>query len=645
MRILLLILFSILISANARAFSITAMNNATTIVSGATTTFYFPVIGTTAGVNTACATANRYPSTLTNLDATSTTAGILYFDITASKTRDVIFGATATTGTVSIAVENSAGSLIALAPTGTHSPVATSPNKSKYIQYETDGATQRFGISLPDVTTPEAGSGLCFYLNAILPSYYPLADCQSSTPPSITVKFGIISTNTLITSNSTGDINSSEVYNIVLGHCPPNTTANVITAPDFNYTLTPGDARFKIENNTVAPTPGTLPLQSLLVVADSDSTTTTMTSEVVRSFQGATGSSTNYVSGLQNDVRYCVSIGYVNAAGFVSDLINPTSQCVTPSVVEGFLNRSTCFVATAAYGEEWDTRLETLRQFRDQLLLRSKPGRAFVDWYYSWSPKAAHYIWDRPSMKFAVRTLLLPIVVAAEVSLWLKGHGVVSLVLLGFLFFIMIFAVFRSRRLRKSSALFMCVLVFFILPSAQAAAPSAAEMKNPQEMQPYIESLKAGHKLQPKYSKKARKAAGIALVTSNNFDITSTQTQANSFNNVYKPGEKYAFSVSLFYEHHLVRHPYAGAFGPYAQLNVITLKGKGIFTRFGTHSDDTRFSYYAVPLTLGGAYRYTTQGIVQPFVQIGVAAIPIMESRDDDKPNLRALSAGFATNL
>ena len=110
-------------------------------------------------------------------------------------------------------------------------------------------------------------------------------------------------------------------------------------------------------------------------------------------------------------------------ANWDTSLIAPvTAACATPSQIDGFLNRSTCFIATAAYGEEWDPRLETLRQFRDQVLERIAIGRAFVEWYYSWSPTAAHWLLANPSYKAIVRMALLPLVEGARVSLWLRAN-------------------------------------------------------------------------------------------------------------------------------------------------------------------------------------------------------------------------------
>ena len=46
-----------------------------------------------------------------------------------------------------------------------------------------------------------------------------------------------------------------------------------------------------------------------------------------------------------------------------------------------------CFVATAVYGSRDAPQVRTLREFRDNVLMQSPTGRAFVDFYYSGAGK------------------------------------------------------------------------------------------------------------------------------------------------------------------------------------------------------------------------------------------------------------------
>lgn len=69
-----------------------------------------------------------------------------------------------------------------------------------------------------------------------------------------------------------------------------------------------------------------------------------------------------------------------------------------------------CFIATAAYGYYSAPQVQALREFRDRYLMTTTPGRAFVGWYYTYSPIAAQFINEHPGLKPAVRVALLPAV-------------------------------------------------------------------------------------------------------------------------------------------------------------------------------------------------------------------------------------------
>ena len=64
-----------------------------------------------------------------------------------------------------------------------------------------------------------------------------------------------------------------------------------------------------------------------------------------------------------------------------------------------------CFVATVAFGEG-APELETLRTFRDRVLARSRPGRAFIAWYYREGPALAGVVARRPLLRSATRVAL-----------------------------------------------------------------------------------------------------------------------------------------------------------------------------------------------------------------------------------------------
>jgi YVTN family beta-propeller protein len=73
-----------------------------------------------------------------------------------------------------------------------------------------------------------------------------------------------------------------------------------------------------------------------------------------------------------------------------------------------------CFIATAAYGSGMAGEVVTLRRFRDDHLMKSEAGRAFVQWYYRHSPAIADYIRERDWLRAVVRGALQPLVAVVK---------------------------------------------------------------------------------------------------------------------------------------------------------------------------------------------------------------------------------------
>ncbi len=75
-----------------------------------------------------------------------------------------------------------------------------------------------------------------------------------------------------------------------------------------------------------------------------------------------------------------------------------------------------CFIATAAYGSALHPHLVGLRWFRDRILVLTKPGRAFIRFYYQHGPGWAAWLKQHETARQAVRySLFLP---AAYISSW-----------------------------------------------------------------------------------------------------------------------------------------------------------------------------------------------------------------------------------
>jgi len=81
-----------------------------------------------------------------------------------------------------------------------------------------------------------------------------------------------------------------------------------------------------------------------------------------------------------------------------------------PDAIRSFLklssdNKGRCFIATSAFGYE-SLEVQTLTHWRDNVLLKSVIGCAFVNFYYLVSPKIASVLDSFPSLKIPVRTVL-----------------------------------------------------------------------------------------------------------------------------------------------------------------------------------------------------------------------------------------------
>jgi len=69
-----------------------------------------------------------------------------------------------------------------------------------------------------------------------------------------------------------------------------------------------------------------------------------------------------------------------------------------------------CFIATAAYGTPYARELYVLRDFRDDVLIHNFIGKAFVEFYYLFSPFVARIIRGNRVLKSFVRIILSPVI-------------------------------------------------------------------------------------------------------------------------------------------------------------------------------------------------------------------------------------------
>ena len=120
------------------------------------------------------------------------------------------------------------------------------------------------------------------------------------------------------------------------------------------------------------------------------------------------------ITGLQPGITYFLAATAYAETGGESSLSDEIAYTVPsqrpPPSGSGGGGGGGCFIATAAYGSSLAPEVATLRAFRDEVLMASRPGRAFVEWYYRASPPAAEWIAGNEPLRIAARWGLAPVV-------------------------------------------------------------------------------------------------------------------------------------------------------------------------------------------------------------------------------------------
>ncbi len=80
---------------------------------------------------------------------------------------------------------------------------------------------------------------------------------------------------------------------------------------------------------------------------------------------------------------------------------------------------SGCLIATAAYGSEMAVQVQLLREIRDDVVLQTRSGSAFIDgfnqFYYSFSPTVADWERNNPAFKETVKVVIAPMLATLEI--------------------------------------------------------------------------------------------------------------------------------------------------------------------------------------------------------------------------------------
>lgn len=108
-----------------------------------------------------------------------------------------------------------------------------------------------------------------------------------------------------------------------------------------------------------------------------------------------------------------------------------------------------CFIATAAYGYYGAREVRLLRRFRDEVLMKSAPGRAFVAWYYARSPAWARAVRESTPLRGATRVALAPAIGIAAFALHVPGAAQAGIACLMLVILYLYAARVRSNRRAK----------------------------------------------------------------------------------------------------------------------------------------------------------------------------------------------------
>jgi len=207
----------------------------------------------------------------------------------------------------------------------------------------------------------------------------------------------------------------------------------------------PGDEEILLNSagfyNTKGGSPAPAPATAIYVVADENKNRTTIDDSIsgfglnqnvkfipIGDVNARVGGFINTTTG--DDHQYAVSFVLRDAAGM---LASPTSVAeqqacrldgVQTSNIQGFLSKSKCFVATAAFRSIDAGPVELLRSFRDRVLQKFGIGRTFISWYYSWSSKSAEWLMQNPAFRAPVLVTLIPFQILA----WMAVHSFVFLI-------------------------------------------------------------------------------------------------------------------------------------------------------------------------------------------------------------------------
>ena len=119
-------------------------------------------------------------------------------------------------------------------------------------------------------------------------------------------------------------------------------------------------------------------------------------------------------SGKQIDARYLFGAeSSVNKNDLIFSIGDYSEDDIVIKEIKEIKENGGCLIATAAFGSEMAPQVQFLREIRDNTVLQTESGLAFMtgfnQFYYSFSPVVADYERENPTFKEAVKLTLTPL--------------------------------------------------------------------------------------------------------------------------------------------------------------------------------------------------------------------------------------------
>jgi hypothetical protein len=149
--------------------------------------------------------------------------------------------------------------------------------------------------------------------------------------------------------------------------------------------------------------------------------------------------------------RVTLAANNINSQGESAKIDLVVQQGTGNSNLQSQPTQSQCLIATATFGSELTPQVQYLRYFRDNYILSTASGTAFMkvfdSVYYSFSPQIAEYEREQPWMQSIVKVALYPlfgILMASERVHVAAGGGEVGAILAGVVSSVLIGAVYLT---------------------------------------------------------------------------------------------------------------------------------------------------------------------------------------------------------